>query len=183
MENKTTDIVLPPYFSAWRFMPAILLIAIAVRFSVAGQYNAMGIAVAGALFGPAQWVWQRDKLKSIEGYELNVAKANRWLIFAICLTGAALAWINNSVIIAAATLVAGFGQFWFQIKPTSSQRLGHGLSATILTFIGYILYRPMMYICLPLSIIFAWDYLRIQRLEKEELKKLQGKKKKKKRKK
>ena len=179
--------VLPQSFTTFRVIPAILLFAIAFRFSMAGLYTQMALLVAGAVGAIAQLVFLRDKKKAQPDAVIDVAKANRYLISLFCVLGAGLAYINGGTLIASLTLLAGFGQFWFMGQATAGERLWHGFQSTILTIVGYALYRPLMYVCLPISILLALDFIRLQKKEnetrKELLTKAASKRKKKKRKK
>ncbi|QOR33972.1 hypothetical protein IMX26_10755 [Clostridium sp. 'deep sea'] len=191
VEKNSNHFSLKSFFTLWRFVLCLLLGAVSVRFSMAQNYNEMAIALAGALFGPAQWVYLRDKYKESEAEEFDVVNANRWLIFALCLTGSALAYLFNSYLIASLTIVAGLGQFWFKFDVNSGERTWHGFTATLLAIIGYFKYRPLMYICLPLSVMFLIHQLYLVKKEKaarkadkeKDIAKKRGTKKKKKRKK
>ena len=191
MEEKNINhFSLTSFFTLWRFALLLLLGAISIRFSMAKNYNEMAIILAGGLFGPAQWVYLKDKYKN-NPEDFDITNANRWLICAICVAGSALAYVLNNYLIASLTIVAGLGQFWFKFDVNSGERTWHGFTATILAIIGYFKYRPLMFICLPLSVIFLIHQLHLIKKERAEKKaekekdiaKKRGTKKKKKRKK
>ncbi len=170
MENEVSRFSVKSFFTVWRLAAFMILLAVSIRFSMAEMYKEMSVAVLAALFGPAQWVYLRDKQKGAENEQFDEARANRWFILVLCLAGAGLAYFYSSYLISSLTILAGMSQFWFRGDITSGERMWHGFTATILAGVGYIMYRPLMYICLPLSVIFAISYTHLQKKEKQQAK-------------
>ncbi len=147
------------------FAPAFFFLIAAITFAVDGSYNRMAIATAGTIFGPAIWIYQRDLMKVKDNYSPNTPKITRLISAVIMLVTVGLAWFSGYQVISSVLLVAAFGQYWFVEDPSATERFYHGLTSAAIGVFGYIYYRPVAYVFIPISFYMAYDYLRIQKIE------------------
>ncbi|MFP4457478.1 MAG: hypothetical protein ACLFPS_07450 [Clostridia bacterium] len=165
MTLKDKKIKMDKKLTIYCFAPAILFLLAAISFAYEGSYNRMAIATGGAILGPAIWMYQRDLMKVREDYTPNIPGITRIISTGIMLVTFGLAWFSNFQVISSVLLVAAFGQYWFVENPSATQRFYHGLISAGVGVWGYIYYRPVAYVFIPISFFMAFDYLRKQKSE------------------
>lgn len=182
MRLKNNKIEMNKRLTIYSFAPAILFLLAAITFAIDGSYNRMAIATGGAVFGPAIWVYQRDLMKVKENYSPNIYNITRLITTGIMLVTFGLAWFSDFQVISSVLLVAALGQYWFVENPSATQRFYHGLISAGVGVWGYIYYRPVAYVFIPISFFMAFDYIRKQKEENKTDNKKESKQKRKKKK-
>lgn len=168
MNEKKNKIKMDRRLTIYCFVPALLFLVAAIGFAMETSYNKMALATAGAIFGPGMWVYQRDLMRVRENYSPEIAKITRALSAGIMLITFGLAWMSDFQVASSLLLVAAFGQYWFVENPTAGQRLYHGVASAAVGVWGYIYYRPVAYVFVPISFYLAYDFFKRQRAENAE---------------
>jgi len=180
MDQKNEKVKMSKRLTIYCFIPAVLFLVAAIGFALEGSYNKMAIASAGVILGPAIWIYQRDLTKMGQDYKPDVAKITRIISTGVMLVTFGLAWFSGYQVISSVLLVAAFGQYWFVENPTSTQRFYQGIISAGVGVWGYMFYRPVAYVFIPVSFFMAFDYLRRQKEENKSNKNKKSKRKKKK---
>ncbi len=103
----------------YSFVPAVMFLVLAMTFAFNTKYTEMAIAVGGAMFGPAAWIYQRDLIKAKEDYQYEESKYSKILLFGLNMVLAGLAWMSGYEMITGFLLLVAFSQFWFFRKSCS----------------------------------------------------------------
>jgi len=167
MNSNNKKVKMNKRLTIYSFVPAMLFLVAAIGFAMDGSYNRMAIATAGAIFGPAIWMYQRDLTKVRDDYSPNIPKITRLISTGIMLVTLGLTWYSGYQVISSVLLVAAFGQYWFVEDPSATERFYHGLTSAAIGVWGYIYYRPVAYVFIPISFYMAYDYLKLQKKENE----------------